>query len=361
MTPRCDWQTEIRAHAARTGVDLPDVTVEEIAEHLDDLYAGAIRDGCTDGEAQRRARETLYESTMDVLRRQHASERGRSATDLDAAAAAAGGRRLNLLAAVRLAVRQLRFHRGFAAVTILVLALGVGASTSVFTVVDSVLLRPLPYPDPDRLVTLWDVNARRGLSHERLSPVNFMDYRTLTAFEGAAAWWRPSLNLVDPGLDPMRVNAIEVSGNLFDVLGVRPQLGQGFPVGGPFFVQREPMVVISDRLWRMRYHADRAIVGRLLQFNGIPHVVAGVMPPRFHYPDDIDVWQRLVWDLTQHSRGAHFMEAVIRLKPGTSLEEATVASQTLARRLESEFSQTNRDWTVTLVPLLDEQLFEILR
>ena len=346
-----DWPLEIRAAAARVGVHLDDATVEELAEHLDDIYSAARRDGRSDEEAISRGRAALQESTLEVLRR---------APSRNAAAphhlVSDGGRRLNMMAALHLALRQLRLHRGFAAVTILVLALGVGATTTVFTIVDSVLVRPLPYRDPDRLVTLWDTSARRGRMQERISPVNFMDYRALPVFEGAAAWWRPSLNLTDPGLDPLRVNAIEVSGNFFDVLGVRPQLGDGFPVGGPFSVQREPLVVISDRLWRTRYNGDPAVVGRLLRFNERPHLVAGVMPPRFHYPDDIDVWQRLNWDLTQHSRAAHFMEAVARVRDDTTLEQAAIAVETLARRLQTDFAQTNRDWTVTLIPLLEEQL-----
>jgi putative ABC transport system permease protein len=357
MASAHDWQTEIRARAAREGVALTDAMTEEIAEHLEDLYAGAIRDGCSESEAQARARAALDESAMGVLRRSAAATRPAPVFDEAAAVAmSAGGRRLNLSAALRLALRQLRRHPGFATVTVLVLGLGIGASTTVFTIVDSVLLRPLPYKEPDRLVTLWDANARRGLAHQTISPVNFMDYHELPAFEGAAAWWRPNLNLIDPGLDPMRVNAIEVSGNLFDVLGVRPQLGQGFPIGGPFFSGGEPIIVISDRLWRTRYGGDPAIVGKPLRLNGRPNIVAGVMPPKFNYPDDIDVWQRLQWDLHFHSRAAHFMEAVVRVRKGTTIDEASVAANTLAQRLITDFPQTNRDWTVTLVPLLDEQL-----
>lgn len=261
-----------------------------------------------------------------------------------------------MLSAIRLALRQFQQHPSFALVTILVLGLGVGAATTVFTVVDSVVLRPLPYAAPDRLVTLWDTNTEKGLAHDPISPVNFMDDRALPVFQDAAAWWRPSVNLVDPGQDPVRVNTIEVSGNLFDVLGVGPQLGEGFPAGGPLFVENELIVVISDRLWRTRYSSDRSIIGRPLVLNGTPYIVAGVMPPKFHYPDDVDVWQRLRWDLTQHSRDAHFMEAVARLADDTTIAEAQSAIDTLTSRLQTEFPVTNKGWGRRLIPLLDEQL-----
>ncbi|HSC26777.1 MAG TPA: ADOP family duplicated permease, partial [Vicinamibacterales bacterium] len=151
-------------------------------------------------------------------------------------------------------------------------------------------------------------------------------------------------------------NTIEVSGNLFEVLGVGPQVGAGFPPDGPFFLPNQPTVVISDRLWRTRYDADPGLVGRQLDLNGTAHTVVGVMAPKFHFPDDVDVWQLLRWDLTQHSRAAHFMEAVARLAPGTTLEQARSASDALALRLQSEFPPTNTGWATRLVPLLDEQL-----
>lgn len=261
-----------------------------------------------------------------------------------------------MLSAIRLALRQFQQHPTFALVTVLVLGLGTGAATTIFTVVDSVVLRPLPYADPDRLVTLWDTNTEKGLAHDPISPVNFMDDRSLPVFKDAAAWWRPSVNLVDPGQDPVRVTTIEVSGNLFEVLGVGPMLGAGFPAGGPLFVQNELICTISDRLWRTRYSADRSIIGRPIVLNGIPYIVAGVMPPKFHYPDDVDVWQRLRWDMTQHSREAHFMEAVARLTPDTTIAQAQSAIDTLTTRLQTQFPTTNKGWGRRLVPLLDQQL-----
>jgi putative ABC transport system permease protein len=260
----------------------------------------------------------------------------------------------------RLILRHVRHHPGFASVTILVLGLGIAAATVVYSIVDAVVLRPLPYVRPDRLVTIWDANAEQALSHDPISPVNFMDQRSLPVFADAAAWWRPGVNLVDPGLDPIRVNTIEVSGNLFEVLGVSPQVGPGFPARGPLFVPNEPIAVISDRLWRSRYAADPSVVGKQLLLNGTPHTIAGVMPARFHFPDDVDVWQRLIWDMTQHSRSAHFMEAVARLSDGTRVEEAQAAVDALWTRIERDFAGTRNSpgqgWRSRLVPLLDEQL-----
>ena len=217
------------------------------------------------------------------------------------------------------------------------------------------MLRPLPYHAPDKLVKFWDTNTEKGLVHDPFSPVTFMDYKALPVFADAAAWWRPDVNLLDPGLDPVRVKTIEASGNLFSVLGAATQLGPGFPAGGPFF-SNDLIAVISDRLWRTRYNADPAVIGKLLNLNGTSYQVVGVMPAGFRFPDDVDVWQRLRWDLTQHSRSAHFMEGVARLADGVSLDQARGAGTALAARLGTEFATSNKGWSFGIVPLLDDQL-----
>ena len=234
------------------------------------------------------------------------------------------------------------------------MGLGTGAATAVFTIVNSVVLRPLPYAQSDRLVTLWDTSAERGVTHDPISPVSFMEYRALPVFQDAAGWWRPPVNLADPGLDPVRVNAVAASGNLFDVLGVRPQIGPGFPADE--FFSREPIAVISDRLWRTRYSADPSIIGRQLRFNGAPYAIVGVMPAAFRFPDDVDVWQRLQVDFTTSVRAARFVQAVARIADGTTIEQAQAASDALSRRLGAEFPQSNRGWTTRLIPLLEDQL-----
>ena len=351
-----NFRLEIERHVAKSGVVLPAATIDELAAYLEDCYTAAVEEGVSPAEARRRTLAALEESAFSLLQRHAATHPDRQQAARGDLLAQSSGRSLNVTSAIRLAVRQFRQHPTFALITVLVLGLGTGAATTVFTIVDSVVLKPLPYDRPDELVTLWDTNIEKGLAHDPISPVNFMDDRALPVYKDAAAWWRPSVNLVDPGQDPVRVPTIEVSGNLFEVLGVSPQLGSGFPIGGPLFVQNELICVISDRLWRTRYNADPSIIGRPIVLNGTPYLVRGVMPPKFQFPGDIDVWQRLQWDLNQHSREAHFMEAVARLAPDTTIAEAQAAQDTLTTRLEQQFPTTNKGWGRRVIPLLDEQL-----
>jgi putative ABC transport system permease protein len=365
---RAHWRAAVRRRAAAGGHELPDSVIEELALHLEDAFADAVASGATPAEARARAEELLSSSDLPRSPEWGRLIRSRSRRDprrpyaVQAELQSRAQRRpggLALLDALRVSVRQLRKQPQLALITVLVLGLGVGAATAVFSVADAVLLQPLPYHEPDRLVSLWDTNAEEGLAEEPISPVSFVDYRALPVFEDAAAWWRPGVNLVDPGLDPVRVPTLETTPNLFRVLGVTPQIGAGFEPSGEgdaLFVPNEPVVTISDRLWRQRYGADPSIVGRPLTLNDRSYTVVGVMPPGFRFPDDVDVWQRLDWDPAQHSRHAHFMEGVARLAPGTSLDEARAAADSLALRLGADHPDSNAGWRTRLEPLLDDML-----
>jgi predicted permease len=355
MTPHPDWKALVIEHARRAGANLPPATIDELAAHLDDLYLATRADGASPDVARRRALRALEESALGSLPapvdRRHSYAR---VADDRSHAARSGS--LFVFYDLRMALRQFRHHPAFALLTVIVLGLGIGAAAAVYTIVDGVVLKPLPFTAPDRLVAIWDTNYEQGLKQERLSPVNFMDVRALAGtYQDAAAWWRPDVNLTDDDLEPVRIKTIEVSANLFQLLGVSPQVGPGFPKDGPFY-DRPLICVISDRLWRARYNADPGLIGKQIKLNDTPYTVAGIMPPRFSFPGDVDIWERLQWDLTQHSRGAHFMEAIARLAPGVDLAQANRDTNALAARLATQFPASNRAWSQRLIPLLENQL-----
>jgi putative ABC transport system permease protein len=253
---------------------------------------------------------------------------------------------------LRYGLRMLMKSPGFMAVALLTLALGVGANTAIFTVVNAVLLRPLPYKNPQGLVQVWESNPKRGFPQFSVAPPNFVDWRAQNhVFEQMAAMAGGDYNLTGVGA-PERVLAADVSADLFSLLGVEPERGRAFLPG-----EDQPgsplVVIVSHGLWERRLGADPNAIGRTLTLDGKPYTLVGIMPAGLKYPsDETELWTPLVFDQRALSgRGAHWVSVIARLKPAVSFEKGQSEMSAIASRLEKQYPDTNAGWEVFLVPL----------
>ena len=243
---------------------------------------------------------------------------------------------------VRYSIRVLLKNRAFTVTALLTLALGIGVNTAIFSVVDSVLLRPLPMKDPDRVVGVWEHGLRGGPDRNEMAPANYFDLREQNqVFEGIGSFGDLSMNLTGEG-EPERLDGQLVSANVFAVLGVKPALGRTFSPEEDQPGQNR-VVVLSDALWRRRFNRDPAILGRNLTLNAQSYMVAGVMPPDFFFPvRDSELWTPWAMEPEEaNGRGDHYVRAVARLKPGITIEQANAEVEAIAARLSNEYPRTN--------------------
>ncbi len=258
---------------------------------------------------------------------------------------------------VRLSLRALARNPVLAGAAIVTLALGIGANTAIFSAVNAVILRPLPFRDPDRLVMLWEQNPDYDWYQQVAAPANVLDWRDqVSGFDDVAAYadFRSDVTLTGQG-EPRLLTVEEITGNLFDVLGVRAALGRT-PTYDETWKPRSQIVVISDRLWRTQFGTDPGIIGRSIVLNGRRVQVAGVMPPGFAFPSaSIDAWSPFGWDPATRTaasfRRAHWLRAIARLAPGVTPEVANAQLQTVATRLQQQYPDTNRLMGAGLTPL----------
>ena len=266
---------------------------------------------------------------------------------------------------VRYGIRMLARKPGFAALAALTLALGIGANTAIFSVIDAVLLKPLPYKDTDRLVLVWEQNPERGWYRNIVSAANFLDWRRQNDVftEMAAINPEKDFNLTRTG-KPEEVSGELVTTNLFSLLGVRPRLGRDFlpeedKPGGP------RVVILSYGLWERRYGHDPTLVGKQISLNNESYTVVGIMPAGFYFPPFWRQWAAgELWvpglDLSNPERTFHNYVAIARLKPDVTLERAQSEMDTIARRIVQQ-SPDAKGWAVGLVGLREQAVGDTRR
>jgi putative ABC transport system permease protein len=253
---------------------------------------------------------------------------------------------------VRLGLRSLLRSPAFSTVAVLCLALGIGANAALFSVLNAVLLRPLPFTEPDRLVRIYET---QGEMQGSVSFLNFKDWqKQSTGFEKLAAYEMGSRNLQGNG-DPERIRACETTPELFSILRVPPLSGRSLQAGADE-PGRDRVAVVSEDLWRTRFGADPSLVGRTIRLDGLPHTVIGVMPRSFDFPaggNSTDVWvlHHPATEVRRTNRGAHYLNVVGRVKDGMSLEQATAQLVTVAARLEKEYPDQQLGRSVLVQPL----------
>lgn len=249
-----------------------------------------------------------------------------------------------MLKDVRYGIRSLLKRPGLTAVALITLGLGIGVNTAIFSAVDSVLLRPLPFNDPARLVAVWEHTPHLGIAQNHMAPANFFDLRNHNdVFEGVGAFSELSTNLTGAG-EPERLAGQLVTANVFNLLGVQPALGRTFAADEDQ-IGREHVVVLSDALWQRRFNRDPGIINRSINLNSESFTVIGVMPRGFFFPErEAELWIPWAMEPDQASgRGDHYLRVLARLKPGVTIERANAETESLAARLAADYPRTNED------------------
>ena len=267
---------------------------------------------------------------------------------------------MNTIQDIRYAFRMLLKRPSFTVIVVLTLALGIGANTTIFSAIDAVLLNPLPYKDPDRLMVVWETNKQLGpemWDRNEAAIGNFLDWRSHNqSFEQLGALFDTDMILTGAG-DPQRIKSNVVTTNFFQVLGVQPMLGRSFPPeaetpGSPF------TAIISHELWQRQFGSDASIIDKRLTLNGHQVAVIGVMPPAFELqfpiPVHVDMWVPMVIDVADpnyHDRRTNFLYTVGRLKQGVSQGQAQAEMKLIASQLQQQYPETNTEKGVRVVPL----------
>jgi putative ABC transport system permease protein len=253
---------------------------------------------------------------------------------------------------IKFAIRGLLKRPGFTVIALVALALGIGANTAIFSLVNAVVLRPLPFPEPDRLVWVFG-NVRNGINSASVAPQDFVDYRNQNkTFEQFAASGTVQLPATLTGIgEPERLQASGVTGNYFQAFGVAPALGRGFSLDNEK-TGNDQVTVLSYDLWKKRFAGDPAILNKTIVLNGKACEVIGVMGEGVSFPQAADLWMPMNFDDPEmKQRFAHFLRPIGRLKPGVTLTQAQADTDLIAAQIEQQFPESNTGWNLRLVSL----------
>lgn len=261
-----------------------------------------------------------------------------------------------LIQDLRYGMRVLFRKPGFAAVAVLTLAIGIGANTAIFSVVNGILLRPLPYKDAGRIVTLWQSNIQKGVERVDVSPANFIDWQEKNqVFDEMSVIEPYSFSLTGQG-EPESIRSWLVSDGFFKVLGVEAMLGRTF-LAEEYQPGNERVIVIGHGLWKRRFGSDPDLIGQKILLNGQPYIVAGIMPPEFQFPAGREIWAPKIFrERERQDRGSTYMKAIARLRPGTTIDRARDDLGRIAHDLAQSYPETNLGVGVTLIPLPEHLL-----
>ena len=353
-----DWKDEIRQRLTRANLS-PErelEIIEELSQHLEEEYDRALSHGASEEEARAEALANL--EIHPSLGSELENAAGRAPRKPPLLGKRPGSSFFaDVLQDVRYGLRMLAKNPGFTCIAVLALALGIGANTAIFSVVDAILLKPLPYKNPDQLVVIWENATHLGFPKNTPSPANFLDWRQQSSvFAGMAAFAERSFNLTGVG-EPERLDGRRVSANLFDLLGVKALIGRTFVPD-----EDKPgtkVAIINESLWKRRFGSDPAVIGRALTLNGESYTVVGVVPRSVRLPA-FGNWRDQVWVPLAFSseeaanRGDHFLEVIARMKPGVTVQMARTEMQTIAARPAQEYPKFNLRIGSVVNPLSEE-------
>ncbi len=265
---------------------------------------------------------------------------------------------------LRYGARMLGRNPGFTAVALMTLALGIGANTAIFTVIDGVLLRPLPYEEPDRLVMLWESDPRRNIEQQKVAPPNLVDWRNQNRSFEDIAYWSTSgeFNLVtSDGSEKAR--CAYVTSSLFSTLRVEPQMGRAF-LPEEDQVEGNRVALISHEFWQRQFASDPDVIGRLLTidtFGRRDYTIVGVMQSGFRFPNQTEIWLPVGWDDMPRKRRGPWLSVIARLRDGVTIEQAQAELNTIQSRIEERHPEAMISSQAAVIPLLEQTLGRNLR